>query len=63
MAEAAEKKADDAHASAPEADEEPKLLGASPDGERILEQDEIDSLLGLAKGEDDDETGIQALLH
>jgi flagellar motor switch protein FliM len=63
MAEAAEKKADDAHASAPEADEESEPLGASSDGERILEQDEIDSLLGLARGEDDDETGIQAILN
>jgi len=42
MAEAAEKKADDAHASAPEPIDE------APDNDRILEQEEIDSLLGLA---------------
>ena len=66
MAEAAEKKADDAHASVPEpavGSEASEPIGGAPDNDRILEQEEIDSLLGLAGDDDDDETGIQAILN
>jgi flagellar motor switch protein FliM len=66
MTDAAEITADDAHAPGPETPEGQatgETDGAGSLGERVLERDEIESLLGLAGGEGDDETGIQAILN
>jgi flagellar motor switch protein FliM len=66
MTDAAEITADEAHAPGPETPEGQatgETDGAGSLGERVLERDEIESLLGLAAGEGDDETGIQAILN
>ncbi len=66
MTDAAEITADEAHAPGPETPEGQatgETDGAGSLGERVLERDEIESLLGLAGGEGDDETGIQAILN